>query len=270
MFTTDLSFITYFLSSAAIFGAIVGSFLNVVVLRMRTGRGLGGRSACMACMKTLSGKELVPVLSYVLQRGKCASCKSAISIQYVLIEATTALAFALIAWKIFFGAGDVDFEALLLFFAFSIITASFFIAIVAYDIKHMMIPDIFVLALYVLAIVRLVFLWQIGTPLFAQVLSALLIAIFFLALWALSGGRWLGFGDVKLILPLALLLPWDDNLVAVVLAFWSGAIVGVCLVLAGRFRFTKRYKMKSEIPFAPFLILGTAIAYFVDIPLFPF
>ena len=70
-----------------ILGTLLGSFLNVVILRYHTGMGLGGRSMCMSCGKKLHAHELIPLFSYLLQRGKCRSCKSSLSIQYPIIEA---------------------------------------------------------------------------------------------------------------------------------------------------------------------------------------
>lgn len=255
-----------FLFAAAALGAIVGSFLNVVVLRIGTGRGIGGRSACLSCSKPLSALELVPIFSYLALGGKCRGCKSAVSIQYILVEGLAALSFALIAWKFSF-LQPTAYSLL----AFTFVVAAVLIAIVTYDIKHLIIPDTFVYVLFALALLRLGYLATQGGLLLEQMLSALALGLFLFLLHTLSRGRWLGLGDVKLILPLALLLPWSDNLVALVLAFWSGAIVGVLLIAWSKIRtLGKRYAMQSEIPFAPFLILGTVIAYMVHVPLFPF
>src|SRR5574343_2050011 len=79
-----------------VFGAIVGSFLNVVSLRFNTGVGLGGRSKCMSCGTGLTWKELVPIFSFLFQRGACKKCKSKISWQYPLVEFVAGVIFVLI------------------------------------------------------------------------------------------------------------------------------------------------------------------------------
>ena len=83
-----------------IFGTLIGSFLNVVIFRLNTGKGVGGRSMCMNCGKTLHAHELVPVLSYIFQLGKCRGCKTKISIQYPVVEAITGFASGVLAAKI--------------------------------------------------------------------------------------------------------------------------------------------------------------------------
>jgi len=281
----------YCLLLTAAFGAIVGSFLNVLVLRIGTGRGLAGRSACLSCSKQLGFFELVPIFSYLAQGGRCRACKSRISTHYILVEALTALSFAGITWKILTspsparGEGWGEVGA----FLFLATVAAILIAIIAYDIRHQIIPDSFVFALFAIALVRVAYLYAQGSPVHIQIVSALGITLFLFLLFAFSRGRWLGLGDVKLILPLALFLPWSDNLVALMLAFWSGAVVGLALIgwshFSGKHRVSGRggslgvkerrashqsYQLKSEIPFAPFLILGTATVYFVHIPLLPF
>ena len=75
-------------------GLIIGSFLNVVILRYNTGRSFGGRSACMTCQSELKAYELIPLFSFITLRGRCLSCKTKISIQYPLVEFATGLIFA--------------------------------------------------------------------------------------------------------------------------------------------------------------------------------
>jgi len=266
-------FYTLVLLGFFVFGAIIGSFLNVVLIRMRTGRGIGGRSMCMNCGKTLHAHELVPIFSYLAQGGRCRGCKSKISKQYILVELATALAFLLIAWKLLgtsLSVGSFFFAPFtFLLLPFSCITTVMLILIAAYDLRHMVIPDGFVISLFILSLLRLAYLAYTGEFLLSQIVSALVIGGAFLLIWVLSQGRYIGMGDVKLAFPLFLLLSFPDNVVALVLSFWSGAIIGVGLLAVSKIRARgRKYHMKSELPFAPFLILGTAIVYFVHIPLF--
>ena len=122
-----------------VFGAIIGSFLNVVIYRFNTGRGIGGRSACFSCRRTLMPSDLIPVLSFIFLRGKCRGCKSAVSFQYPLVEIMTGFLFA--------GVFYAD-QALLLVspiaftynVAYHLVIMSILVVILVYDLKHKIIP----------------------------------------------------------------------------------------------------------------------------------
>src|SRR3989344_7360156 len=127
-----------------ILGLIIGSFLNVVIIRYRTQRSFGGRSACMACLSKLSWLELVPVWSFLLLGGRCKSCKTKISIAYPLVEILTGLIFA----SLFFKFETLFFESNLRFAATYAYFASIFsllLVIAVYDLKHKIIPDMLAL-----------------------------------------------------------------------------------------------------------------------------
>ncbi len=236
-------------------GVVIGSFLNVVVLRYNTGRSLAGRSGCFSCGKPLHWYELVPVLSYIFQWGKCRSCGSKISTQYPLVELGTGILFVLTVrevWPLFAGTDALMVPILTL--VFYLVVWSILVAITAYDIRHKIIPDGMVYAFIGLTFVRsltsVIFVWWVG--------AAVGMALFFAALWYFSAGKWMGLGDAKLALGLGLLLGPSAGLAALVLAFWIGAVFGISILLLRR-----RYvTMKTEVPFAPFLILGAALAYF--------
>ena len=132
-----------------IFGAIIGSFLNVVSLRFNTGVGLGGRSMCMSCGKTLRWMELIPVFSFIFLRGACRKCKSKISWQYPLIEFISGAIFVLILLK-FPPVSPLAALSTLMY----LLTACILIVIAAYDAKHQIIPDPLVYAFDALALER--------------------------------------------------------------------------------------------------------------------
>src|SRR3989344_4607945 len=163
-------------------GAIMGSFLNVLVLRLGTGLGIGKRSFCFSCSRQLSWYELIPLVSFALLRGKCASCKSAISFRYPLVELLTGLAFFFLFSKTgvtFLGA----YVAVLLFVL---------LAIAVYDIHHKIIPDQFVYLFAALSYVLLLgrFLYNTVSP--WEFLSGPALALPFALLWLESRGRWAG------------------------------------------------------------------------------
>jgi prepilin signal peptidase PulO-like enzyme (type II secretory pathway) len=246
------------------FGVIIGSFLNVVLYRFHTGKSLSGHSHCLSCGRRLSPGELIPLFSYIGLRGKCRGCKSYIPIRYFLVEFATGLLFTLVATL------AVDYLSL----ALGLLLVSVLVLVAVYDLRHFIIPDEFVFWLTGIAFVFLGSeLWVSRDPvLFAGTISvAFLGSLFFFALWRMSEGRWVGFGDVKLAFPLGLLVGCTGVFSMIVLSFWVGAIVGVVLLciqwLVGRgkrpLRFLRRtLTMKSALPFAPFLIVGFLLVWF--------
>ena len=258
----------FFISCAGILGLIIGSFLNVLVLRFRTGRGFSGRSSCPSCGKILHWHELIPVFSFVFQRGRCASCTSRISFQYPLVELLTAVLFALSAWKAFTVGGAFMYAH----FAHLALMMSLLIALVTYDIKHTIIPNMFVYFFDALALIYAFSPYTMlsGTPLWYPLLSGCIAAAPFALLWLVSGGRWMGLGDAKLSLGIGAALGIIGGLSALVWAFWAGALISLFLIGSSKLRLRhggRRFTMKSEVPFAPFLVLGFLIVLFWSVDL---
>jgi len=249
-----------------LFGLIIGSFLNVVILRYNTEKTFGGRSACMSCQHTLSWYELVPLFSFLGLRGRCLNCKSKISVQYPLVELATGIIFA----GLFLKFQDIFFLNTLVFagtYAFFASAFSLLLIIAVYDFKHKIIPDTLVLLFDIVAFIGLfifsIYGFDIHIPGLWEFLSGIVIALPFALIWLLSAGTWMGLGDAKLAIGLGWLLGLSRALSGVVVAFWSGALISLILIV-----FTKKYRMKSEIPFAPFLVLGTVIAFLFELYLF--
>ena len=274
--------------SLFILGLIVGSFLNCLVYRLAPrqiiGGGLGGRSFCPFCRHNLSWKDLIPVLSFIFLKGRCRYCQKRISIQYPLVELATAIVFVLV-----FGfclpavalaeAGHWDF----LYLGYLLFISSCLIAIFVFDLKHYLIPDeIIYPAIAVVFLYRLFEIWKLGNwnlpalkgiyspsgigtwylvlgnlaPLFKPLASAILAAAFFYAIYALSKGKAMGFGDVKLAFLMGLFLGFPKIAAALFFAFFAGALAGLGLMIL------KKKTLKSELPFAPFLVFGTFFALF--------
>ena len=249
------------------FGLIIGSFLNVLILREGT-RDLGGRSECMRCKEQLTWRDLIPVFSWLVLRGRCRHCKAHISMQYPLVEAGTAALFILIGMS-----------PLMLFQAVvACVFVSLLIAITVYDLQHLLIPDRWSYGFGVLALLYAL----LQTPqegllllIFAGPACALPLA----ALWFVSKGRWMGLGDAKLCLGIGWLLGPVMGLYAVLGAFIIGAVVSVCILipLSHVQTFLRRrgitvlssgsqtFTMKSEIPFGPFLIASCLILWFLSV-----
>lgn len=255
-------------------GLFIGSFLNVVIVRYNTGRTIAtGRSMCFSCGRTLAWYELIPVISFVLQGGKCRGCKSKVSWQYPLVEFTTGILFALIAayLPVVQGSGGE-----LLYY---LTVACILVVIAVYDIKHKIIPNFFAYLFAFLALAHLAVsagsvAMFLHPPYLYTLLAGPAFALPFAALWFVSGGRWIGLGDAKLALGIGWFLGLALGGSAIILSFWIGAAVGVLLIAASRIhaRFIRgaQFSLKSEIPFGPFLILGTLIVLFTHFNLFEF
>lgn len=169
-----------FIATTAVLGAIIGSFLNVVILRMNTGKGINGRSMCFSCGKTLSWYELIPIVSFLMQHGKCRSCRSRISVQYPLVEIMTAALFAGMA-------AHADAMNHPVTFVLWLVAVSVGVVIAVYDILHRVIP-----------VVPLVILFVVSIALGMHGIGFLVVPIPFLILWVISRGKWIGFGDIEL------------------------------------------------------------------------
>jgi prepilin signal peptidase PulO-like enzyme (type II secretory pathway) len=258
----NMGFNLFFYVIVFLFGLTVGSFLNCVIYRLGTGESfLKGRSHCPHCKHTLSWQDLIPIFSFLILKGKCRYCHQKISIQYPLIELATAILFTLII--------HYTFPNFLLS-TFYLLLSSFLIVIFVYDLKHYIIPDKVIYPAIAIALIFnfkfLIFnqfspkesLWlPTGQAIFKYaILSAVLAAAFFLFIFLISRGKWLGFGDVKLGFLMGLFLSFPKILVSLFFAYLIGAIIGIGLILA------KKKTLKSEVPFGPFLVTGTFIALF--------
>lgn len=254
-----------------VLGAIIGSFLNVVIYRLHTGRSLDGRSHCMSCGTVLTWYELFPIVSYLLLRARCRSCGAFIPTRYFTVELFTGATFAFL-----FSLFSTDY----ILFALHAVLLSVLIVIAVYDMRHTVIPDELTittggiaLMLVILEVVRVgdmrVFV--------SHLIGGAGAALFFFFLWYISKGKWLGFGDVKLALPLGFMVGAVPAFSMVVLSFWIGAAISLTLLgLQKLFKTGKtplrflRYPLtiKSEVPFAPFLILGFLVVHLFHADIF--
>lgn len=223
-------------------GLAVGSFVNVLIDRLPRGESVvWGRSHCDSCGIPLRWYELIPVLSYSIQSGKCRHCHTMLSIQYPAVE---------LAWGLLFGYVAIYFSSVTPLFLFSIflVILSLFVILIS-DLKYQIIPD----SMIAVGIVG-IFLTAAGRSI-QGVVSGIIGAVVLLLLWVVTKGRGMGLGDVKLMFLLGLILDPLKAIVALYVAFLTGALVGVILIM------TKSKTLKSKISFGPFLILGTVISY---------
>ncbi len=250
-----------------VLGLLIGSFLNVVILRYNTGQFFKKRSACFSCNQTLDWHDLIPLFSFLLLRGKCKKCKSKISIQYPLVELTTGLLFVLLGAK-FFQLTLFDINSFVFAFVLYALVFCILIVISVYDIKHKIIPDAFVYAFIFLGVLSTTLTFFPTThfefPVWADLLGGIVAASPFFLLWLISKGKWMGFGDVKLALGIGFFLGIEKSIIALLLSFWIGALVGLILLWINK----KNVTIKSEIPFGPFLVIGFALVFFLNLDLY--
>lgn len=251
-----------------VLGLIVGSFLNVVVYRLRVAEDLVmDRSHCPHCKTTIAWYDNIPVLSFILLKFRCRNCREKISWQYPLVEIFTGVVFALIGQG-YFDALNVSTWATTIYYAG---IASFLIVIFVYDFLYLEIPGLALWPAIGFAIVfNLFFDWGrvdlaslgvLGSSVYSGTLGAMAAFTFFFLMVVISKEKWMGMGDAYLVILLGLILGWPQILLALMLAFALGALSGIILILL------KKKKMGSQIPFAPFLILGSLITLFWYMPI---
>lgn len=239
-----MSFSPYFPFLSFCIGLFVGSFLNVILFRLRSGKGgiLFGRSQCPDCETRLRPKDLVPVFSWVFLRGKCRYCLKAISFQYPIIELCTGVLWFLVAMFI-----PNIWHALFLFFLFSAL-----FALSVYDIRYFELPDEISLPVIFCCILVLPFAWS---PTWQDaLLGAAIPLLFFGGQIFISQGKWMGGGDLRLGAIMGLVLGYKITIVALFISYLSGSIFGILSLI-----FQKKTR-RSMIPFGPFLSFGILVS----------
>lgn len=255
-----------------VLGLCLGSFVNMLVYRTAIKYNLSKfptnkkkeinkfqisnfnkkRSFCDFCGRQLRWYENVPVLSWFLQRGKTRCCKKKLPLAYPITEILMGILFL-----INFEISRFHFVSLEMTMAYliSFIIIVFLIFSAAFDLKYMILPDFSTGILVVCGIIMIIIEGRhIGLPV-QNIGIGLLVSAFFLFLHWITKGKGMGMGDVKFVFFMGLLLGWQRTIVALYTAFIVGAIVGIFLMAI------KKIKRKTEIPFGPFLILGTFVGW---------
>ncbi len=237
-------------------GAVLASFIGVVAERAYTGQSWRrGRSRCNSCCRDLAARDLVPVLSWMLYRGRCRTCKARVPALYTLYEIALGFLFAFS----------------FLTFGLSLALASFLTAlcvlafVVMYDLRHTLVPTggssllIASCALFALATAETL------SSLVRTTLIAAVIALFFFGLYYFSKGRAMGLGDTPVSFALAL-LAGERALPGFLFSFWVGGVIGLGILVLRR----GGPRMGIEVPFVPFLAAGFLLAVFTTWNPLPF
>ena len=265
-------------------GLAVGSFINVVSLRYQPGQKLlssriiGGRSHCPHCRQKLNWYELVPIFSFLIQKGRCRHCGSWISWQYPIVEILSGLIFVAIPWHL---SNWHNYNNLSIFQSFNlsiviwVLIFLLFLILAVIDLRHYLVPDQINLSLAILGIVLIIF-QSFNLPIFQSsflghyallfnppgniwlnhLFAALLSSAFFAAIILITRGRAMGWGDFKLAGALGLIFGWPDVLMVVALSFVIGSLFVLPLLIKGK------KKMKDVVPFGPFLVVSGALTFF--------
>ncbi len=259
------------LFACILLGFITGSFLNVVSLRFNTGKSLGGRSQCFSCSRQLRWYELIPVFSFLIQKGRCRNCSVLIPKHLLMTEVLAGVFFGIIGGRALLHIPNYDLLNPPYLFAslYLIVIFSLLIVIFLYDFRHKIIPDGFSIAFGALAFVGMFFFgFDHGVfaylgfhiPTLINLCAGLLVPLPFFLVWLFSKGSLIGLGDPKLMVGIGFLLGFSRGMSAVFLAFWMGSLFALALVVVQKlqlFPLGKKGILKMEVPFAPFLILGT-------------
>jgi leader peptidase (prepilin peptidase)/N-methyltransferase len=242
---------------AGILGLLIGSFLNVVIHRVPAGLSLvSPGSACPACAHPVRPYDNVPVLSWLVLRGRCRDCAAPIAVRYPLVELATGVLFVVVAWRF----GGTPYAAA------GLVVAAAGVALFMIDLDHRRLPFAITGAMAVGALIALgidTVRHGPGPAPVALAAAATWLAVYG-GIWLLTAGRGMGLGDVALAPVLGLVLGWlgwGPALVGLGAGFVVGAVVGVALVAAGS------AGAKSRVPHGPFLLTGAAIGMFAGGPL---
>ncbi len=233
--------------AVGLLGLCIGSFFNVLISRWERGESVvWGRSHCPFCKVPLIWYDLIPVVSFFVLRRKCRSCRKPISWQYPLVELITSVFLITFAYQygltfspqvIWLGLLMVGFSALLFF-----------------DWVHFVLPDSIILGMGVLT-VGYIAGWE-EARIFSSLITGLLTCALFAILYVVSRGRWVGFGDVKLVFLIGVSFGYPFGALVVISSIWVAALVGILLMVTGK------ATAKSAIPFGSFLA-GVSIFYII-------
>jgi len=225
-----------------LFGLCVGSFLNVAIFRVHEGdEVVRGRSKCMKCEEPIGPRDLVPLLSYLVLKGRCRRCKAVVSWQYPVIELITGLLFVVLYLL----------HGLEMVLVRDIVFISYLIIIFVYDLRYMYILDKFTIPAMIFAL--LANLWLGLVPAWSILVGGITLSAFFGIQYLVSRGKWVGGGDIRMGALMGFMLGLTHGLVALFLAYVLGGLVGAYLLLSGK------VDRKTPIPFGTFLAIGTLL-----------
>ena len=229
-----------------LFGAAVGSFLNVCIYRLPKEESLIKRNShCMSCGTEIKRRDLIPIVSWCLLKGKCRACGAKISPRYTVVEALNALLWVFVAYKLDVLIRPVNFVLTALIFSALIVV--FFM-----DWDTQLISTYVCIFIAVIAVIYIIINHETDeVPIWSHIVGAFVVSVPLLLIELLSKGRAMGRGDVYLMAACGLFLGIQGSLVALAVALVTGSVAGLII---------KHYTSKSAFAFGPWLSLGVAVA----------
>jgi prepilin signal peptidase PulO-like enzyme (type II secretory pathway) len=246
---------------AFIFGASIGSFVQVIASRLHVAPIMKGRSKCLSCGEALRVSDLVPVLSYLLLRGKCRYCKSKYGPSALVVEIVFGITFLLLYQLVFVGQPTLLLSLLWLTYYTALFVVLGVMAL--YDRIHSYIPLSF-LATF-LALCALMFGKRLlADPSITTLLSPIFVALPFFLIWLVSKGKGLGFGDVILFFGVGAFFGSLQGFAVLMISVWMGALYGLYF----KYIVSRKKTGVTPIPFVPFIVIGFLIVLFTGIDVF--
>lgn len=240
------------------YGASLGSFTQVLVTRLHVASVMNGRSKCLSCGESLKWFDLIPIVSYLVLRGKCRTCKNSFGIEHLVIEILFGAVFLFIYRGVLAGQG-VTLDSFLWLVYYTILCISLG-AITLYDIRHKVVPSIFFIIFLILSLITMVMRFIVEGDSYAF-FAPLLVAFPFILAFIVTKGKALGFGDILMYMAVGAFFGLEQGITVLFLSVWIGGVVALVLHLKN----SKVYGMKAALPFVPFITLAFFIVLFTDI-----
>lgn len=243
-----------------VYGAAIGSFVQVVATRLNVAPIMKSRSKCLSCGEALRVPDLVPILSYLFLRGRCRYCKVPYGKEALLVEGVFGLVFALLYHFVLLSAVPTVAALWLLYYTVLFISLG---VIALYDYRHSYVPIVY-LAVFSFLSLAMLGMRYMYDPSAATLLGPLIVSLPFLLIWLITKGRALGFGDVVLFMAIGAFFGIEQGLAVLLLSIWIGALLGMLIYISRR-----RYgNATTAIPFVPFIVLAFLIVLFTDMSIF--
>lgn len=238
-------------------GLIVGSFVNVAIWRLPRRMSLGGRSQCVSCLAKIPWHDLIPLASFLILRGRCRQCGVNIRWQYPLVEFYSGLVF-LGSFMQFWSLGVSQW-------LFTVFLLEIFLILAVIDYHHLILPDLLVILMVMAAVGVYICQWMFGysalsfassgSVIFNLLSAVILFSILFVP-WLISGGRWLGLGDAKLLAVIGFIFGLKGGLLILYGAVVIGALAGLVLWLS------RRATLKTKLPLGAFICIIATVYVF--------
>jgi len=247
-----------------LFGASIGSFVQVVVTRLHVAPIMKTRSKCLSCGEALRAFDLIPIFSYLFLKGKCRYCKTVYGISALIVEALYGAVFVALYYFFLQGQSSIFMVALLLTY-YTLLFATFGV-VALYDRMHSYIPVAYLMMYCVLTFLMLMVRY-VAEPTSMVLLAPVIVALPFLLIWIVSKGKALGFGDVLLFLGVGAFFGVAQGIAVLLLSVWMGAIIGGGMYIVNAVNHDQK-KPSNIVPFVPFIVIAFLIVLFTDIDIF--